>query len=174
MSGASVQKGKSGKATLRDVAEAADCSIALASHVLNKSYGNISCTPEMLAKIERVAEELGYSSMRSRHLSLASRSYNIGVNIAGMEQNINIHQELGALEKIAIKVGYNLIIFGYSASNKEAVTFFKKKIKASEIDVMVDLTGSVDFKQEIQALVENFITLGPELAQRCEVAISRL
>jgi hypothetical protein len=39
---------------------------------------------------------------------------------------------------------------------------------------MVDLTGSVDFKQEIQALVENFITLGPELAQRCEVAISRL
>lgn len=172
MSGASVQKGNSGKATLRDVAEAADCSIALASHVLNKSYGNISCTPEMLAKIERVAEELGYASMRSKHLAQSARSYCIGVNIVGLEHNAELSKNLAELEKVAIAAGYSLMVFGFSASIDEALVFFEKKIKKSQIDILVDLSGSLE--QKLSTLVDKYISAGLDIASRCKKAIASL
>lgn len=163
----------SNKPTLRDVAEAADCSIALASHVLNKSYGNISCTPEMLAKIERVANELGYSSMRSKHLSYAERSYNIGVNIAEIESSDSLPKTLRELEEVAISSGYTLIVFGYSATKEEAIAFFEKKIKKSQIDILVDIAGTAE--QALSSLLaDKYIPAGSNPASRCKKALSAL
>lgn len=163
----------SNKPTLRDVAEAADCSIALASHVLNKSYGNISCTPDMLAKIERVANELGYSSMRSKHLSYSERSYSIGVNIAGVEPSEELTKTLGELEQVAASLGYTLIIFGYSATKEEAIAFFEKKIKKSQIDIMVDISGTAE--QALSGLLaDKYIPAGSNPAMRCKKAIVSL
>lgn len=172
MTKASAPNGYSGKATLRDVAEAADCSIALASHVLNKSYGNISCTPEMLAKIKHAAEELGYSSMRSKHLAQADRSYCIGVNIAGAEQNAVLSKALAELEQVAIVAGYTLMIFGYSATKEEAKAFFEQRIKKSQIDILVDLSGALE--QAISSLTDKYIKAGADLASRCKKAIASL
>ncbi|MBO7298732.1 MAG: LacI family DNA-binding transcriptional regulator [Kiritimatiellae bacterium] len=152
------------KATLRDVAEAADCSVALASHVLNKSYGNITCTEELRLKIERVAEELGYASMRSKHLPIFFRSYNVGVNVAGVEQSEVLVKTIAEIEKYANSVGYTLIIFGYSATPEEAVDFFKKKIKQSQIDILVDLSNVST--PQLSALTDNFIASGVDVTQR--------
>ncbi len=172
MTKASAPNGYSGKATLRDVAEAADCSIALASHVLNKSYGNISCTPEMLAKIKHAAEELGYVSMRSKHIAQFDRSYCIGVNIAGTEINAELSKALAELEQVAITAGYTLIVFGYSTTKEEATAFFEQKIKKSQIDIMVDLSGALELV--ISSLTDKYVKAGADLASRCKKAIASL
>lgn len=159
-----------GKPTLRDVAEAADCSVALASHILNKSYGNISCTEELRQKIERVAEELGYASMRSKYLPIASRSYNIGVNIAGIEHNDAQIKLLAELEKLASSIGYTLVVFGYAATIKESTDFFKKKIKQSQIDLVVDIAGTIE--QELSLLTPNLVHSGDDIISRCTHMLS--
>ena len=46
---------------LKDIAESVGCSIAVVSHVLNHSTGNISCRPDLRERILRRAGELHYA-----------------------------------------------------------------------------------------------------------------
>ena len=162
------------RATLRDVAEAADCSVALASHVLNKSYGNISCTEEVRQKIEQTAAELGYSSMRSRHLPQFVRSFKIGVNVAPLAQVNSLVETLTSLERAADGLGYTLVVYGYSTSVKKAISFFEKKLKSSQLDAVVDLTGNAEVEKAISSLTTSFLKIGPNIAKRLESLIKSL
>ena len=65
-------------ATIKDVAQAAQVSVAAVSRVLNKD-SNISVSPEVRTRIFRAAHSLGYVSPRQRREAENKRHLIIGV-----------------------------------------------------------------------------------------------
>ena len=63
---------------LKDIAESCGCSVAVASHVINGSAGNVACRPELRARILRAAARSGYASRWSGRSSRSRGSGALG------------------------------------------------------------------------------------------------
>ena len=103
-------------ARLRDIAESAGCSVAVASHVVNGSAGNISCSPALRERILRKAAELGYAP---QHAGLALRSRRAGAiglyvpptpdaSLSGAYEA----RVFAGVERVALERGLDVLVVG--------------------------------------------------------------
>jgi len=103
---------------LKDIAESVGCSIAVASHVLNHSTGNISCRDELRERILRRAGELHYAPHYASRALRTRRSATLGVYVpsrAGAsadEAGFYESRILRGVEEVCRDASYDLLLLG--------------------------------------------------------------
>ncbi len=109
---------------IKDVAQAADVSVATVSRVLN---GSETVRPELRSRVLRVSQELGYRPNPHARALHTGRSHAIGIGVATAYMGGFLTDLFDALENTLASAGYRLIVAG---GNGE---------RASEKATLVDL-----------------------------------
>lgn len=127
---------KSHNTTLKMVAEAAHCSTAVVSTVLNASRGNTKVSAKTRERILRVAEELDYCpNYASRSLKAkCSQTLGIYVQPKPWRQLANDYEMsiFKGIESAARELGYDILVLNISAECLPDIC--KKRLKAGRID----------------------------------------
>lgn len=101
---------------LKDIAESVGCSIAVVSHVLNRSTGNISCRPELRERILRRAGELHYAPHYASRALRMRRSATLGVYVPARpdaragEGGFYESRILRGVEEVCRSASYDLLL----------------------------------------------------------------
>ncbi|MGI5870119.1 MAG: LacI family DNA-binding transcriptional regulator [Kiritimatiellia bacterium] len=102
------------RARLKDIAEKVGCSIAVVSHVVNNSSGNISCRQELRERILRVARELDYAPHYASRALKRQHAFTIGVYIpprAGSSMGFAYESTiLMGIERVCREKAYDLLV----------------------------------------------------------------
>lgn len=124
------------RARLKDIAEKVGCSIAVVSHVVNHSSGNITCRQELRERILRIAQELDYAPHYANRALKGQRSFTVGVFIPPCEGvGIGFAYEsaiLGGIERICREKAYDLLVVNMGLGVPEAE--FVNKLNARRVD----------------------------------------
>ncbi len=127
------------RARLKDIAEKVGCSIAVVSHVVNNSSGNITCRDELRDKILRSAAELDYTPHYASRALKSQRSFTIGVYIPPREgASIGYTYEstiLGGIEKICREKSYDLLVISTGKGTHDAEC--ASKLNARRVDGLI-------------------------------------
>lgn len=99
---------------LKDIAEKVGCSIAVVSHVVNNSAGNITCRNELRERILQTAAELDYAPHYASRALKSQRSFTIGVYIPPREStSIGYRYEssiMMGVERVCREKSYDLLV----------------------------------------------------------------
>lgn len=134
------------RARLKDVAEAAGCSIAVVSHVVNNASGNITCGEPLRQKILRAAAELGYTAHYASRALKKQRSFTIGIYIpvpGGRGGGLN-HETaiLEGVERACRELSYDLLLI--SIGNGTPAAECANKLNARRVDGLIVLHADGD------------------------------
>lgn len=127
------------RARLKDIAEKIGCSIAVVSHVVNNSSGNITCRNELREKILRVSAELDYAPHYASRALKSQRSFTIGVYIPPREgSSMGYTYEsaiLMGIERICREKAYDLLVIslGQGSCDVECAA----KLNARRVDGLI-------------------------------------
>lgn len=127
------------RARLKDIAERIGCSIAVVSHVVNNSSGNITCRNELRDKILRVAAELDYAPHYASRALKSQRSFTIGVYIPPREgSSMGYTYEsaiLMGIERICREKAYDLLVISLGQGSRDVEC--AAKLNARRVDGLI-------------------------------------
>ena len=127
------------RARLKDIAEKVGCSIAVVSHVVNQSAGNITCRQELRDRILRTAQDLDYAPHYASRALKSQRSFTIGVYIPPREgTSMGFAYEssiLMGIERLCREKAYDLLVIstGMGAPDVECA----HKLNACRVDGLI-------------------------------------
>lgn len=133
---------------LKDIADVVGCSVGLVSHVINRSYGNITCKPDLQRKILEAAESLGYDPMESRRVASSLKSNVISV-LMGAIPNGEMMQLLAGFEETAQKFGYILNVIGFSNDVSVSKAVLINLLKKKSVDGVIIMIPDKNIYDEI-------------------------
>lgn len=99
--------GRTGSATIRDVAREAGVSVSTVSRVLNDKD---DVAPETCARVRRVIQQLGYASSLAARSMRSQRTNVLGLVIPDLGDPFSI-QVMRGVNRAAIEHGYDLIVY---------------------------------------------------------------
>jgi len=109
---------------LKDIAEQVGCSIAVVSHVVNQSSGNISCRDELRDLILQTAAELNYVPHYASRVFKSQHTRTIGLYIPPMEDaSIGYPYEstlLVGIERVFREKAYDLLVISPGNQSHDA------------------------------------------------------
>ena len=95
-----------GQKTIKDVAKAADVSIATVSRVINKNY---PISPKLRARVEKAIEELNYRVNPAASSLKGNKSYLVGMVISKFRSPV-VMELVHIVEGLLDKSGYTLLV----------------------------------------------------------------
>ena len=150
--------------TLKQVAQAAQCSVAVASKVLNHAKGNVSVSQETSDRVRSIAEKMGYRpNLLAR--SLVSRSTRtIGLYVwregpfSGFSQGYESAMIAG-IDEVTQQHGYDMMLLN-SASEKSLDNCIEK-CRQGRFDGLILLRTPEDPKwlQEVSKFMPNVVAI---------------
>jgi len=127
------------RARLKDIAEKVGCSIAVVSHVVNNSAGNITCRNELRDRILQTAAELDYAPHYASRALKSQRSFTIGVYIPPREgSSIGYTYEstiMMGIERVCREMAYDLLIISTGKGSYD--TECAAKLNARRVDGLI-------------------------------------
>ena len=124
------------RARLKDIAEKVGCSIAVVSHVVNNSSGNITCRQELRERILRTAQDLDYAPHYASRALKSQRSFTIGVYIPPREgTSMGYAYEsaiLMGIERICREKSYDLLVISTGQGSQDVEC--ANKLNARRVD----------------------------------------
>lgn len=124
---------------LKDIAERVGCSIAVVSHVVNQSSGNISCRDELRDLILETAAELNYVPHYATRMLKVQRSRTIGLYIPQQEDSSIGHPYestiLAGIEHVCQEKGHDLLVINTKNRLHDAECL--AKLSARRVDGLV-------------------------------------
>lgn len=127
------------RARLKDIAEKVGCSIAVVSHVVNNSSGNITCRDELRDRILQTAAELDYAPHYASRALKSQRSFTIGVYIPPREgSSIGYTYEssiMMGIERVCREKAYDLLVISTGKGSYD--TECAAKLNARRVDGLI-------------------------------------
>lgn len=127
------------RARLKDIAEKVGCSIAVVSHVVNNSSGNITCRQELRERILRTAQDLDYAPHYASRALKSQRSFTIGVYIPPREgTSMGYAYEsaiLMGIERICREKSYDLLVISTGQGSQDVEC--ANKLNARRVDGLI-------------------------------------
>ncbi len=127
------------RARLKDIAEKVGCSIAVVSHVVNNSSGNITCRDELRDRILQTAVELDYAPHYASRALKSQRSFTIGVYIPPREgSSIGYSYEssiMMGIERVCREKAYDLLVISTGKGSYD--TECAAKLNARRVDGLI-------------------------------------
>lgn len=111
------------KVSLKDIAQAANVSVALVSYVLNDKYESVRINPDTAKRIKAIARELNYQPNKVAQSLKSGKSLTIGLIVADIS-NPFFGQLAKTIEDESNKQGYTLIV----GSSDENLQKFEKLV----------------------------------------------
>ncbi|MBQ6103448.1 MAG: LacI family DNA-binding transcriptional regulator, partial [Kiritimatiellae bacterium] len=124
---------------LKDIAESCGCSVAVASHVINGSAGNVSCRPELRARILRRAAESGYAPRRTCRSPGSRSSGAVGVYLfpdPSAPLSVFESRLLAGVERVARGRGRDVLLLG-GRDEEEGVLACESRLASRRVDGIV-------------------------------------
>ncbi len=122
--------------TLKTVAQAAKCSTAVASTVLNGSRGNTKVSDETRRHVLEVARRLDYRVNHASRSLRTNRSFTLGVYVQPNEwRELSNQYEMAifkGIERAARESGYDLLVLNISSRNLPEIC--AQRLRAKQID----------------------------------------
>jgi len=135
------------RARLKDIAERVGCSIAVVSHVVNQSAGNISCRNELRDRILETAAELDYAPHYASRALKSQSAQTIGIYIpprAGASIGFTYESTIMmGIERVCREKAYDLLVIstGQDVSHDAECA---AKLNARRVDGLILLHVDAD------------------------------